>query len=63
MMTTILVAILWLIVGVWICFKRDWYYMWDFPILACILSIVLAPINLFATIFSEYVVDKWNNKY
>ncbi len=57
----ILIAILWIIVGVWICWKRDWYWDWEMNHVLCIIVIILAPINLLLTIFSEYILEKWRN--
>lgn len=57
----ILIAILWIIVGVWICWKRDWYWDWEMSQLLCVIVIILAPINLLLTIFSEYILEKWKN--
>jgi len=68
MITELLIAILWLIIGVWICWKSDWYddYSDDdisgvLPQIICILAIICMPLNLIITIIRHYICTKWKN--
>ena len=65
--TELLIGILWVIVGVWISFKRKWYFKQkndpDLPQeLAIILAVVLAPLFLIGAFVREMLIDDWNNK-
>ena len=48
-----LTTIIWIIVGIWIAYKRDWYNMncGDAYEINVTLSIIFAPINLIITIY------------
>lgn len=63
---TILIAILWIIVGVWVAYKRKWYTKLkndpDLPQeLAIFLVVVLAPLFLIGAFVKEMLLDDWNN--
>lgn len=66
---TILIASLWIIVGVWICHKRDWYKgdrfkefnPGDERIYRCIMCIIVSPISLLTALFTEFVIRDWHN--
>jgi TRAP-type C4-dicarboxylate transport system permease small subunit len=62
----LLVAALWIIVGCWIAYKRNWYSNfngYDSPPagLAIFVCIFFAPISLLIAFFREMVFDSWNN--
>lgn len=62
----ILLGILWIAVGCYICFKRDWYpqknTMDDAPAeLICTCAIAFAPINLVIVLFKLFFIYKWTN--
>lgn len=60
----ILIIIVWVFVGCFICTKRNWYKnegVNDFVIF-CIGSIVLAPIALIIAIFKQFIIAKWYNE-
>lgn len=56
-------ALLWLVVGIWICYKRDWYNGItssdrDFVLFA---AVVFAPCNLIILLFKEFILKDWDN--
>lgn len=57
----ILIASLWIITGLWICFKRDWYSEMNNNGYYCLLAILLTPINLILVIIKEFFIRKWDN--
>jgi hypothetical protein len=61
MITIILIAILWLIIGVWICWKRDWYIRMDSHVAFCIFAVILAPISLLLAIINQVILAKWED--
>jgi len=61
MLTTILIGIIWFFIGLWICYKRDWYYLHKDPITSGMFAVIFAPINLIITFIQVYCIDKWNN--
>ena len=65
-METILITILWVILGFWIAYKRDWYSSYsgseDPPASVIILiCVVFAPASLIIAFFREMVIGKWKN--
>jgi hypothetical protein len=59
-MEGILIAILWVIIGFWINYKRNWYAQEDVPSLSCWTSVCFAPINLIIVLFKVFVIKPWN---
>ncbi|HND46750.1 MAG TPA: hypothetical protein PLC61_10190 [Chitinophagales bacterium] len=61
------VVLLWIIIGLWINYKRNWYK--DFhentegisPGFACTVSFVFAPINLLIVLYEEFINKDWDN--
>lgn len=59
---------LWVIIGIWICWKRQWYINQvedddrSFANFICILNIAFMPLAVFISFLNEYVIRKWNNK-
>jgi hypothetical protein len=65
-METILITILWVIVGFWVAYKRDWYSSYsghDEPPASVIilLCVIFAPLSLIIAFFREMVIGKWKN--
>lgn len=61
-----LIAILWVIVGSWVAYKRNWYESYknseETPqFLLILVTIIGAPVALAIAIFEEMVLDSWNN--
>ncbi len=61
MTNIILIGILWIIIGIWICYKRQWYYQANNNFGFCVLAVLLTPLNIIWTIIDIYCVSKWNN--
>ncbi len=63
MINIILIVILWIIIGIWICYKLDWtldpIVDFNISILACILIVVFMPIAFILTVIHFYCVKKW----
>lgn len=55
----ILIIVLWVITGLFICFKRGWYHLEDDYTFLCAIATVFAPINLVITFFKIYLINKW----
>jgi hypothetical protein len=69
-MTTLeiwLILILWVIIGCFICYKRDWYDSYDKQVdgpparFVIIVAIVLMPINFLLVFFQRFFLDPWDN--
>lgn len=61
----LLISIIWLFIGLWICFKRDWYskgkYEYPEPTFICIFSVIVMPLNLIIVFIIEFCNRKWDN--
>ncbi len=63
----ILLAIVWIFVGCFICHKRKWYKTkfssYDSPPaeLVCFATIAFVPVTLCIALFKEFIFDDWNN--
>ena len=63
----ILLALLWIFLGCWICYKREWYkdgfngYDGEQQF-RCIGAVVLMPLNLIWTLIITYIYEDWNNE-
>ena len=57
--------IIWIIIGIWVAYKRNWYdeYRNDDPPsgVFIIFSVCLGPIALLIAFFREMVFKKWKN--
>jgi len=63
----VLLILLWIFVGAFICHKRNWYKHrannYDDKEDAFIFcTFVFAPIALIIALFREFILDDWNNK-
>ncbi len=60
-MLIFLIAVLWVIAGLWLCYKRDWYP--DVPSngLYCAFAVIGAPINFLLIFFKVFLIHPWNN--
>jgi uncharacterized protein with PQ loop repeat len=54
-------AFVWVVVGLWICYKREWYCCYDDNTLFCTFAVIGAPLNLLIVFIKVFCVDKWNN--
>ena len=56
---------IWVVVGTWICFKRNWYKdagefgSDDTPNFLCGVTIIFAPICLLIAIFDVFIKNSW----
>ena len=67
-MTIIIMTIfIWVVVGLWINHKREWYRGYNFEggevdrKLHCAINIILSPLSLFLAFFREFLINPWNN--
>jgi ABC-type glycerol-3-phosphate transport system permease component len=62
-METILIIILWVIVGFWIAYKRNWYEYAgrDDQNFIIWMTVIFAPISLIIAFFSVMIIGKWQN--
>jgi hypothetical protein len=60
----VLIGIIWIILGCWIGYKREWYgyAMSDEQSMRVIGGIIFAPINLIVVIFRIMIMEKWDNQ-
>ena len=54
---------IWIVVGLWINHKRNWYNGEDTDTreLSCAFNLILAPIALIIVFFKEFLINPWNN--
>lgn len=58
----ILIIILWIITGLFICSKRKWYFdQGADQMFVCAMATLFAPINLIVTFFKIYLINKWED--
>lgn len=58
----ILIIIVWINLGLFICKKRNWYTgQGDDTYFSCIFGVIFAPINLIVTIVKVYLIKDWEN--
>jgi hypothetical protein len=58
----ILICIIWIALGFFIAYKRDWYENRGGEHVECVLfSVIGSPINFIITIIKIYFIDKWKN--
>lgn len=53
----------WLVIGIWISYKRNWYSSEDdfgFESLAIFANVIFAPISIIIVILREIVLRNWN---
>ena len=57
----ILIAILWILLGFWIAWKRQWYdeYDDDSRFFIVMISIILMPINFLIVFIKVFICTKW----
>jgi hypothetical protein len=60
------VIALWLIVGFWICYKRDWYRDpsdsqadEDQNAFKCTINVIFAPLSLIIAFIVVFIYDDW----
>jgi len=63
----VLIIFLWIIIGCFICYKRDWYREYEssdaFPqTFIVFVAIVAMPINFMIIFFKMFLIKKWNNE-
>lgn len=56
----VLIILLWLIVGLFICHKRNWYKEVDDSAWFCFFSVVLTPLSFIVSFIRVYCVDAWD---
>lgn len=58
----ILIVLLWLIVGLFLASKRDWYAeIGENSEWFCFFAVLFAPLNLIITFIRVFCVEKWDN--
>lgn len=63
-METIQWIFIWVVIGVWICYKRNWYKDYDSefhdtPKFVCACNIIFAPIALIQAFFDVFIKNSW----
>ena len=58
----VLIIFIWVIVGLFICYKRKWYVDEKNIGFECFFATVLAPFNLVITFIKVYLIQEWENK-
>ena len=63
MIVFIMSIFIWVVVGLWINHKREWYRSEDKDTreASCFFNIILAPIALIIVFFKEFLINPWNN--
>jgi len=61
----LLLCIIYLILGIWVCYKRNWYKNQNLilcgVVFYSIFAIILMPINLIIVLFCEFIIKDWEN--
>lgn len=61
----LLSILLYIALGLWICFKRDWYEAWNDSqgeqIWYCMFAVLFTPLNLIIVLFKEFLIRDWYN--
>ncbi len=62
----ILIGIVWVFIGIFICHKRNWYKHYDAyderKEVMILFTIICSPMALIVALFREFLLDDWNNK-
>ncbi len=58
-MIIFLTLVLYIITGVWLCYKRDWYQESEKREFICVLAVILAPLNLLWNFVQVFLIDNW----
>lgn len=57
---------IWIVIGLFICYKRNWYVensSEDVPKeLMCFIAIVVMPINFLIVFFKIFLINKWSDE-
>jgi RsiW-degrading membrane proteinase PrsW (M82 family) len=57
---------IWIVIGLFICYKRKWYIedgTDDMPKeLICLIAVVGMPINFAIVFFKMFIINKWNDE-
>jgi len=63
-----LIAMLWFVLGLFICGKRNWYTGYednsvgtDFNIFVCCVAVTFMPLNLLIVFIRVFFIDAWKN--
>lgn len=62
-----LLIVLWVIIGAFICYKRDWYSTYDgvntppSQGVAIFIAVLFMPINFGIVFFKRMLLEKWDN--
>ena len=63
-MITILITLLWLILGCFICYKANWFNAYrdnvDSNLNGCIFTIIFSPLVFIWDIFNRIFIQKWH---
>jgi len=57
----ILSIALYLIIGLWLSYKREWYKHDEDQVLSMLFAIAFMPLNFITIIIRELILRKWNN--
>ena len=63
----IMTIFIWIVVGLWINYKREWYRGYNFEggeddrKLHCAINVILSPISLIIAFLQEFLIKPWNN--
>ncbi len=66
-MENFLIFVLWVIIGLWLAFKRNWYKQYDddddfdFDKVCCIASVIGMPINFIIIFTKVFLINKWDD--
>lgn len=55
----LLLSLIYLIIGVWLCYKRNWYLNSSASEIRIIMATLVAPLNLIWLLVRVFIVDEW----
>jgi hypothetical protein len=63
----IMTIFIWIVVGLWINHKREWYRGYNFEGFEderrfhCVMNVIFSPISLIIAFLKEFLINPWNN--
>lgn len=66
----LIIGLAWMIIGVWICWKRNFYagfyegdHLVDLQVVHNLLAVLFMPLNLMFIVTLEFILGDWDNSY
>lgn len=60
-MQILALVFIWVIIGIWMCWKRKWYHDVEFSEACCVVAVIFMPINFVVIFLKEFCINPWEN--